>query len=367
MGHVEHRKWSARVRPHTRRRAGGCRRCRHALHRGRRRRAVGSGPRGRSHEGHHQNGLVCERLARRLLRREGSRVLREGRARRRDPGGPGVGLHGAARRLGSRDVRLRGAGRDDPCRPAGRQRLDGRQHHPEEPAGILVQADSGITQPRDLEGKTCAISPFGFIHKLVPAFATKTGISENRLRQVSVAPDALVPGMAQKRFDAMCDMLFEDIYLRGLNVPTKVFGSATSGSTSSRTGSWSTGARCRPRRERRQELRRGVPEGVQLRLRQPEQGRRTDPAAGREPDGDASGERRDPQVGAHGVPHSQHQGQAPRVDVAEGLGADAEPDVPVPRSEPVERDGRRPVVHQPVRPRSSPDEGGEEEDVVVET
>ncbi len=38
-----------------------------------------------------------------------------------------------------------------------------------------------------------------------------------------MAPDALVPGMAQKRFDAMCDMLFEDIYLRGLNVPTKVF------------------------------------------------------------------------------------------------------------------------------------------------
>jgi NitT/TauT family transport system substrate-binding protein len=92
-----------------------------------------------------------------------------------------------------------------------------------DPAGILVRADSGITKPSDLVGKSCGISPFGFIHKLVPAFAAKTKINADSLKQISVSPDALVPGMAQKRFDAMCDTLFEDIYLRGLNVPTKVF------------------------------------------------------------------------------------------------------------------------------------------------
>jgi NitT/TauT family transport system substrate-binding protein len=92
-----------------------------------------------------------------------------------------------------------------------------------DPAGILVRADSGITKPSDLNGKTCGISPFGFIHKLVPAFASKAGVNADSIKMVSVSPDALVPGMAQKRFDAMCDMLFEDIYLRGLGVQTKSF------------------------------------------------------------------------------------------------------------------------------------------------
>lgn len=79
--------------------------------------------------------------------------------------------------------------------------------HQKDGSGVMVPAGRGITQPKDLEGKSCAISPFGYIHQLLPAFFAKSGIDSSKVKVVTVPFDALLPSVADGRLDAHCESL----------------------------------------------------------------------------------------------------------------------------------------------------------------
>lgn len=92
------------------------------------------------------------------------------------------------------------------------------------PAGILVRADAGVTDPRQLAGKTCAISQFGYIHQMLPAFYARTGLPQNAMPLVSVDAAAVIPTLERGgRIDALCDMLYEDVALEQAGTPVRVF------------------------------------------------------------------------------------------------------------------------------------------------
>jgi NitT/TauT family transport system substrate-binding protein len=92
------------------------------------------------------------------------------------------------------------------------------------PAGILVRGDAGIEDPRDLEGMTCAISPYGYIHRMLPAFYERVGLPPRAMREVSVDSEAVLPSIRRGgRIQALCDMLYEDVDLEVMGVPAKVF------------------------------------------------------------------------------------------------------------------------------------------------
>lgn len=79
--------------------------------------------------------------------------------------------------------------------------------HQKDGSGVLVPVGRGITQPKDLEGKTCAISPFGYIHQLLPAFFAKTGVDPSKVKLITLGFDALIPSVAAGKVDADCEAL----------------------------------------------------------------------------------------------------------------------------------------------------------------
>jgi NitT/TauT family transport system substrate-binding protein len=95
----------------------------------------------------------------------------------------------------------------------------------ENPAGILVRGETGIEEPADLEGKTCAISEFGYINKMLPAFYAKAGLPPDAMKTVSVDAEAVLPSIksGNGRVQALCDMLYEDVDLEVSGTPAKAF------------------------------------------------------------------------------------------------------------------------------------------------
>jgi NitT/TauT family transport system substrate-binding protein len=92
-------------------------------------------------------------------------------------------------------------------------------------SGILTKASSGINTPKDLEGKSCVVAPFGYIHSLLPAFYAKTGIDGSKVHIIQAGPTALMPGLIAGKWDAHCDALSwgEVIELRDAGFATKFF------------------------------------------------------------------------------------------------------------------------------------------------
>jgi NitT/TauT family transport system substrate-binding protein len=72
-------------------------------------------------------------------------------------------------------------------------------------AGILVRASSGITNPVQLQGKTCGITSFAYINKLMPAFFSRVGGSWSRVNAVAISPAALDEELAQGKIAGDCD------------------------------------------------------------------------------------------------------------------------------------------------------------------
>jgi NitT/TauT family transport system substrate-binding protein len=62
---------------------------------------------------------------------------------------------------------------------------------------------SGITRPKDLEGKTVADSPGSTVHALLPALAALHNIDVSKIKFVLVAPAAKNPTLIEKKVDAM--------------------------------------------------------------------------------------------------------------------------------------------------------------------
>lgn len=73
------------------------------------------------------------------------------------------------------------------------------------PLNIWTRKDTGISKPKDLEGKTLAAPPGDSQRQLFPAFAKINGVDESRVRWVNIEPAAKFVALSEKRADAVPD------------------------------------------------------------------------------------------------------------------------------------------------------------------
>jgi NitT/TauT family transport system substrate-binding protein len=71
------------------------------------------------------------------------------------------------------------------------------------PAAIIVLADSGIASPKDLEGKTIAMTAGSGQFQQWPAFARGAGIDAAKVRIVNIDPAGVGPALVTKKVDAI--------------------------------------------------------------------------------------------------------------------------------------------------------------------
>ena len=73
------------------------------------------------------------------------------------------------------------------------------------PLNIWTRKDTGITKPKDLEGKTLAAPPGDAQRQLFPAFAKLNGIDASKVTWLTIEPAAKFVALAEKRADAVPD------------------------------------------------------------------------------------------------------------------------------------------------------------------
>jgi NitT/TauT family transport system substrate-binding protein len=73
------------------------------------------------------------------------------------------------------------------------------------PLNIWTRKDTGITRPKDLEGKLLAAPPGDSQRQLFPAFAKVNGLDASKVRWLNIEPAAKFVALAEKRADAVPD------------------------------------------------------------------------------------------------------------------------------------------------------------------
>jgi NitT/TauT family transport system substrate-binding protein len=73
------------------------------------------------------------------------------------------------------------------------------------PLNIWTRKDTGITKPKDLEGKTLAAPPGDAQRQLFPAFARLNGVDESRVKWLTIEPAAKFVALSERRVDAVPD------------------------------------------------------------------------------------------------------------------------------------------------------------------
>ena len=73
------------------------------------------------------------------------------------------------------------------------------------PLNIWTRKDTGITMPKDLEGKTLAAPPGDAQRQLFPAFAKVNGLDAGKVKWLTIEPAAKFVALAEKRVDAVPD------------------------------------------------------------------------------------------------------------------------------------------------------------------
>jgi NitT/TauT family transport system substrate-binding protein len=71
------------------------------------------------------------------------------------------------------------------------------------PAALIVLADSGITSPKQLEGKTIAMTAGSGQFQQWPAFAKGAGIDASKVQMVNIDPAGVGPALVNKKVDAI--------------------------------------------------------------------------------------------------------------------------------------------------------------------
>ena len=79
------------------------------------------------------------------------------------------------------------------------------------PLMAVVKADSGINEPKDLEGKTLAAPDFDAGRQLFPIFATATGIDASTINWLSVRPELREPMLVQGQADGVTGFLTSSV------------------------------------------------------------------------------------------------------------------------------------------------------------
>jgi NitT/TauT family transport system substrate-binding protein len=86
------------------------------------------------------------------------------------------------------------------------------------PLNFWMWTSSGITRPKDLEGRTVAAPPGDAQRQLFPAFAKLHGIDMAKVKWLSIEPAAKFVSLSEKRADVVAD------YLTGLPFYEKAIG-----------------------------------------------------------------------------------------------------------------------------------------------
>src|SRR5437773_7546857 len=73
------------------------------------------------------------------------------------------------------------------------------------PLNIWTRKDTGITKPKDLEGKLLAAPPGDSQRQLFPAFARLNGIDASKVKWLNIEPAAKFVALSEKRADAVPD------------------------------------------------------------------------------------------------------------------------------------------------------------------
>jgi len=73
------------------------------------------------------------------------------------------------------------------------------------PLNIWTRKDTGITKPKDLEGKTLAAPPGDAQRQLFPAFAKINGVDASTVKWLNIEPAAKFVALSEKRADAVPD------------------------------------------------------------------------------------------------------------------------------------------------------------------
>ena len=73
------------------------------------------------------------------------------------------------------------------------------------PLNIWTRKDTGITKPKDLEGKLLAAPPGDAQRQLFPAFARLNGVDESKVKWLTIEPAAKFVALSEKRADAVPD------------------------------------------------------------------------------------------------------------------------------------------------------------------
>lgn len=71
------------------------------------------------------------------------------------------------------------------------------------PVCIVALKESGITMPKDLEGKRLGGSPAGATHQLWPVFSRANDIDDTKVRQVALQPGLNIQALINKDVDAV--------------------------------------------------------------------------------------------------------------------------------------------------------------------
>jgi len=77
-----------------------------------------------------------------------------------------------------------------------------------DPAALMVLADSPIKTPKDLEGKTVAMTAGSAQFQQWPAFAKGAGIDATKIRMVNVDPAGVGPALVSGKADAIGGYVF---------------------------------------------------------------------------------------------------------------------------------------------------------------
>lgn len=76
------------------------------------------------------------------------------------------------------------------------------------PSGIISFADKPVRVPKDLEGKSLAVAPFGATAIMLPAFAKLSGLDMSKVKTVTYNFGAIVPSFLTGKVDASIGYYF---------------------------------------------------------------------------------------------------------------------------------------------------------------
>ena len=96
--------------------------------------------------------------------------------------------------------------------------------YPKPPHAVYVLRESGITKPKDFEGKTLADTAFSSVPKLFATYARAAGVDAGKVKWIAANSDALPGMLTAKRVDGIGQFTVGEPLLTATAAPKEVLG-----------------------------------------------------------------------------------------------------------------------------------------------